>query len=72
MTRLKSGVAIVVRCWRVKDRGWVSVSAATAEGASPEAVTQAEAINVKTAPWAFALTELDWGAFATPLNVLAE
>lgn len=72
VTRLKSGVAVVVRCWRVKDHGWVTVGAATAEGASPEAVTHAQAINAKTAPWAFALTELDWGAFATPLNVLAE
>ncbi len=72
VTRLSSGVAIVVRCWRMKDRGWVTVSAATAEAASPEALTLAEAINAKTAPWAFALTELDWGAFATPLNVLAE
>ena len=48
------------------------MSAATAEDASPEAVRLAQAINAKTAPWAFALTELDWGAFATPLNVLAE
>ena len=72
VTRLKSGVAIVVRCWRVKDHGWVTVGAATAEGAPPEAVTQAQAINARTGPWAFALTELDWGAFATPLNVLAE
>ena len=72
VTRLASGVAIVVRCWRAKDRGWVTVSAATAEGASPEAVSLAQAINGKAAPWAFALTELDWGAFATPLNVLAE
>lgn len=72
VTRLASGVAIVVRCWRVKDHGWVTVSAATAEGASPEAMTLAQTINARTAQWAFALTELDWGAFATPLNVLAE
>lgn len=72
VTRLASGVAIVVRCWRIKDHGWVTVSAATAEGASPEAVGLAQAINAKTTPWAFALTELDWGAFATPLKVLAE
>ncbi len=72
VTRLASGVAIVVRCWREKDRGWVTVSAATSEGALPDAVAFAQAINARTAPWAFALTELDWGAFATPLNVLAE
>jgi hypothetical protein len=72
VTRLASGVAIVVRCWRMKDHGWVTVGAATAEGAPPDAVSLAQGINAKTAPWAFALTELDWGAFATPLNVLAE
>lgn len=72
VTRLKSGVAIVVRCWRVKDRGWVTVSAATAEGASADSVAQAAAINTRAAPWTFALTELDWGAFSTPLNAIAQ
>lgn len=72
VTRLASGVAVVVRCWRVHDRGWVTISAASAEGAPPEAAKTAQAINDKTAPWAFALTELDWGAFATPLNAIAE
>lgn len=72
VTRLASGVAVVVRCWRVNDRGWVTVSAAVAEGASADAAGIAQAINDKTAPWAFALTELDWGTFATPLSALAE
>ena len=72
VTRLKSGVAVVVRCWRAKDRGWVTVSAAVGEGAPAAAVAQAEAINAKAAPWAFALTELDWGAFSTPLAAIAE
>jgi len=71
VTRLKSGVVIVVRCWRAKDRGWVTVSAAVGEGAPEAAVAQAGAINAKAAPWAFALTELDWGAFATPLAAIA-
>jgi Domain of unknown function (DUF4340) len=72
ITRLASGVAIVVRCWRVNDQGWVTVSAATAEGAAPAAMAQAATINTATAPWAFALTELDWGAFTTPLDVISE
>ena len=71
VTRLKSGVVVVVRCWRVKDRGWVTVSAAVGEGAPEAAVAQAAAINTKAAPWAFALTELDWGGFATPLAAIA-
>jgi hypothetical protein len=71
VTRLKSGVVIVARCWRARDRGWVTVSAAVGEGAPAEAVAQAEAINASTAPWAFALSELDWGAFATPLTAIA-
>lgn len=71
VTRLKSGVVIVVRCWRARDRGWVTVSAAVGEGAPAEAVSQAEAINARAAPWALALTELDWGAFATPLTAIA-
>ena len=71
VTRLKSGVVVVVRCWRVNDRGWVTVSAAVGEGAPEAAVAQAGAINAKAAPWAFALTELDWGAFATPLAAIA-
>lgn len=72
VTRLASGVAVVVRCWRAQDRGWVTISAAVAEDASPDAAKIAQAINAKTAPWAFALTELDWGTFATPLNQFAE
>lgn len=71
VSRLKSGVVVVVRCWRVKGRGWVTVSAAVGEGAPESAVAQAAAINAKAAPWAFALTELDWGAFATPLAAIA-
>ena len=54
------------------DRGWVTISAATGEGASQEALAQAAAINAKAAPWAFALTELDWGGFSTPLSALVD
>lgn len=72
ITRTRDGVAIVVRSWRAKERGWVTVSAATAEGATPAAVQMAMDLNTRTAPWAFALSELDWGAFSTPLNAIAE
>ncbi len=72
ITRLNSGVAIVVRAWRAKDRGWVTISAATAEGASPEAVAHAAEINAKSAAWAYGLTELDWSVFTTPLDAIAE
>ena len=72
ITRLKSGVVVVVRSWRKDERGWVTVSAAVAEGATAEAAALAGEINAKAAPWAFALTELDWGTFSTPLAAIAE
>lgn len=71
ITRLASGVVVVVRSWRKDDQGWVTVSAALAEGASPEATALAGGINARAAPWAFALSELDWGTFSTPLNAIA-
>jgi hypothetical protein len=72
ITRLASGVVIVTRAWRHDERGWVTVSAAVAEGADGDAAARAGAINLKAAPWAFALTDLDWGAFAAPLGAIAE
>jgi hypothetical protein len=71
ITRLASGVVVVVRSWRKDERGWVTVSAAVAEGAGAEASTLASEINARTAPWAFALSELDWGTYATPLDAIA-
>lgn len=71
ITKLASGVVVVVRSWRKDDRGWVTLSAAVAEGASPEASALADAINARAAPWAFALSELDWGTFSTPLDAIA-
>jgi Domain of unknown function (DUF4340) len=72
ITRTKSGVFIVVRSWKSGARGWVTISAATGEGATPEALARANAINARAAPWAFALTELDFGGFSTPLAALVE
>lgn len=72
ITRTREGVAIVVRAWRVDDRGWVTVSAATAEDASAAAQATAAEINARAAPWAFGLNELDWGAFLTPLAAITE
>lgn len=72
IVRTKDGVAIVVRSWRAKERGWVTVSAATMEGAGPGALKLAADINAKAAPWAFGLSELDWGTFSTPLSAIAE
>lgn len=72
ITRLSSGVVIVVRSWRLDGRGWVTVSAATGEGADAAAVMRVGEINAKAAPWAFALTELDWGTFSTPLSAIVE
>jgi hypothetical protein len=71
ITRLSSGVAVVVRSWRKDERGWVTVGAAVAEGASADAAALAGEINARAAPWAFALSELDWGTFATPLEAIA-
>ena len=72
ITRTKSGVFIVARSWRKDGHGWITISAATTDGATPEAVEQANAINMKAVPWAFALTDLDWGGFSTPLAAIAD
>jgi hypothetical protein len=72
MVRTRSGVVIVVRSWKVETRGWVTISAATGEDAMPEALAQAGRINERAAPWAFALTEMDWGGFSTPLSALVD
>jgi hypothetical protein len=72
IVRTHQGVAVIAQAWRSADRGWVTIGAATGEGATPEARAAAEAINARTTGWAFALTELDWGVFATPLAALVE
>jgi hypothetical protein len=72
VTRTRSGVAVILHSWRANDRFWVTVGAAASERASPEAVAQAQAINQHAAGWAFALTELDWKQFSTPLSELVE
>lgn len=72
ITRTKSGVFIVTRSWKKDERGWITVSAATTDAATPQAIEQANAINTRAAPWAFALTELDWGSFSTPLAAIAD
>jgi hypothetical protein len=72
IVRTRQGVAIIVQAWRSGESGWVTVGAATGEGATAEARADAEAINARAAGWAFAMTELDWGAFATPLAALVE
>jgi hypothetical protein len=72
ITRLANGVVVVVRSWRVNDRGWVTVSAATAENATVEAQHMAADINARAAPWAFGLNDLDWGAYSTPLAAITE
>ena len=72
ITRTKSGVFIVTRSWKKDERGWITISAATTDAATPEAIEQTNVINTRAAPWAFALTELDWGSFSTPLAAIAD
>jgi hypothetical protein len=72
VTRTRSGVAVILHSWRANDRFWVTVGAAAGERASPEAVAEAQAINARSAGWAFALTELDWKTFSLPLSELVE
>lgn len=72
VTRLKSGVAIVVQAWRKDDRGWVTLSAATVEGAGEDARAYAAGLNTRASPWAYGLTELDWSVYTTPLHAIAE
>jgi hypothetical protein len=72
VTRLRSGVAVILHSWRADDRFWVTVGAAADERASPEAVAEAQAINQRAAGWAFALAELDWKPFSLPLSELVE
>lgn len=72
ITRTRSGVAVILHSWRANDRFWVTVGAAAGERATPEAIAQAQAINQRAAGWAFALTELDWRQYSTPLSELVE
>ncbi|HEX5006758.1 MAG TPA: DUF4340 domain-containing protein [Hyphomonadaceae bacterium] len=72
VTRLRSGVAVILHSWRADGRYWVTVGAAADERASPEAIAAANAINQRAAGWAFALTELDWKPFSLPLSELVE
>jgi hypothetical protein len=72
VTRLRSGVAVILHSWRADDRYWVTVGAAADERASPQAVAEAQAINQRAAGWAFALAELDWKPFSLPLAELVE
>jgi hypothetical protein len=72
IVRTRPGVAIILQGWRKDDRGWVTVGAAAAENATPQAVAEAQAINTRAAGWAFALSELDWRTLTTPLAALVE
>lgn len=72
IVRTRAGVAVIVQAWRSHDRGWVTIGAATGENATAEAKAGAESINKRAVGWAFALTELDWGAYTTPLAALVE
>ncbi len=72
IVRLRSGVTISVQGWQAGEKRWVTIGAAVSEGAAPEAVASAGAINARAAGWAFGLTELDWGVYATPLAALVE
>ncbi len=75
-TRLKSGVRIATQAFRAPDargadRGWVRLAASVEDGADDVARAQAAALMQRAAPWAFGLSELEWGALATPLEQLA-
>ena len=70
--RTKKGVAVILQGWRAGDRGWMTVGAAAAENASPEAVAEARAINARAVGWAFALSQLDWETLTLPLAALVE
>jgi hypothetical protein len=72
IVRTRPGLAIIAQGWRSGERGWVTIGAAAAENASAEAVAAAQAINVRAAGWAFALSELDWKTLTTPLAELVE
>jgi Domain of unknown function (DUF4340) len=70
--RTKAGVALIVQGWRSGERAWVTIGAAAAENAKPEAIAQAQAINARAVGWAFALSQLDWDTLTTPLAALVE
>jgi uncharacterized protein (DUF2237 family) len=61
-----------LRAAGAKDRGWITISAATTEDATPAAQANGCDINTRAAPWAFALNELDWGGFSTPLGAITD
>lgn len=76
VTRLKNGVQIAAQAFRAPDakgadRGWVMLNASVAADADQAARAAADALNTRVSSWAFGLSELEWGALATPLESLA-
>lgn len=70
-TRLRDGTVVETTAWRMPDRGWITLTARTAEGASTGAQDRAAAINSAARDWIFAITEADWETFTAPLALLA-
>ncbi len=63
VTRTRQGLEITARAWLSDERGWLTLSAAG---------NGSEAVNARTAGWAFALTETDWGSFVMPLAAIVD
>ena len=70
-TRLRDGTVIETTAWRMPDRGWITLVARAAGGASTDAQDRAAAINAAARDWAYAITESDWETFTAPLALLA-
>lgn len=70
--RTREGAVISVQSWRQDARGWITLSAAAGEDATPDVLARVADINTRASPWAFALTEGDWRAFSTPLSEIID
>lgn len=70
-TELANGVEVELTAWRTAERGWVTIEARVRPGASSEAAARAASINHAADGWAYAITEADWEAFASPLALFA-
>jgi hypothetical protein len=72
ITQLKSGLAIRVMVLKTGKGMWARIEAGLAPGASSGATAEAAAINARTSPWAFGLSEADASNLTTPLSAIAD
>lgn len=66
ITTTQDGLEVSISAFREPDGFYITLRAVEAgEGAA-----RAETINARAEPWAFKLTEFDWGEFVTPIEAI--